>query len=361
MKQRIQKYLRKLPKRRTKHFEGFCPNCEHPVNGNFCSNCGQSTKSFQRPFLTVVSESVGDALSMDNRLIHTLIPLFAKPGFLTREFMNGRRARYTPPFRLYLFLTFFAFMLLTYNHKPDIPGNNTVAGDSTKNEKLDMISFLDDLVKDEEYNRTDSIKSDSSKKFEIKNGILTYNLSDKEAEKVNGIVAQNDLITYKNDSIVTKKAKKDWQEIDEQIFGSDDVKKLIKMWKLNPALMMDAAFKKLSQTLLLILPLFALFLAFMYIRRKHYMLEHLLISLNFHSFIFVIVILSELLLMLNYIWLEPYAFYLYLLIPINLFLVMKFYYKQSWVKTFFKWIIVSFVYNILLFTGLILGLVSMVA
>jgi len=339
MKQTIKKYLRKLPKRRVQHFEGFCPNCEFPVNGKFCSNCGQSTKSFQRPFLTVVSESVGDALSVDNRLIHTLVPLFLKPGYLTREFMRGRRARYTPPFRLYLFLTFFAFLLLAYNHKPESAAAKELTVETDDGKKLDMVSLLEEMVDEEEYD-VDSLKLDSLAEFKKKNGGVAINIGKKNVAK---------------DSLKAKKEK------DDGLIGDSDVKKLIEMWKLNPSLMMDTAFKKLSQTLLVILPLFALALALMYIRRKHYMLEHLLISLNFHAYIFVLVIISELLLMVNLEFLSTLALYLYFLVPVQLFLTMKFYYKQSWVKTFFKFVFVSFIYNILLFTGIIMSLVAMVA
>ncbi|PXX95690.1 hypothetical protein DF185_21575 [Marinifilum breve] len=339
MKQRIKKYLRKLPKKRVQHFEGFCPNCEFPVNGKFCSNCGQSTKSFQRPFWTVVSESVGDALSVDNRLIHTLIPLFLKPGYLTREFMRGRRARYTPPFRLYLFLTFFAFLLLAYNHKPESAAAKELAVETDDGKKLDMVSFLEEIVKDDEFD-PDNLKLDSLVESNENTTGIKINLNPKN-------VAKDSLTENERD--------------EESLIQDNDIKKLIEMWKLNPSLMMDNAFKKLSQTLLIILPLFALTLAFVYIRRKYYMLEHLLISLNFHAYIFVLVIISELLLMVNIEFISTLALYLYFLIPIQLFLTMKFYYKQSWVKTFFKFVFVSFIYNILLFTGIIMSLVAMVA
>lgn len=339
MKQRIKKYLRKLPKKRVQHFEGFCPNCEFPVNGKFCSNCGQSTKSFQRPFWTVVSESVGDALSVDNRLIHTLIPLFLKPGYLTREFMRGRRARYTPPFRLYLFLTFFAFLLLAYNHKPESAAAKELAVETDDGKKLDMVSFLEEIVKDDEFD-PDNLKLDSLAESNENTTGIKINLNPKNVSK---------------DSLTEN------ERDEESLIQDNDIKKLIEMWKLNPSLMMDNAFKKLSQTLLIILPLFALTLAFVYIRRKYYMLEHLLISLNFHAYIFVLVIISELLLMVNIEFISTLALYLYFLIPIQLFLTMKFYYKQSWVKTFFKFVFVSFIYNILLFTGIIMSLVAMVA
>ncbi len=328
MKKTIKKYIQKLPRRKVAHFEGFCANCEHPVNGSYCSNCGQSVKDFHRPFFSVVSESLGDALSLDNRLFHTLLPLIARPGFITKEFMKGRRARYTPPFRLYLFLTFFAFLLLSYNHKPETESENKIAIDTSEEEQLDVVSFLEELISKDSINANDIEIGDTLKK-----GLFNFDIDINPQDE--------DEIS---DSLAEKKA----------------IRGFIEMWRLNPNLIIDMAFKKLSQLLLVILPVFALFLALFYIRKKHYLLEHLLISLNFHSFIFVIVIVIELLIITQIEAIQSFALYLYLLIPLQLFLTLKLYYQQSWIKTTIKFLFLSFIYNILLILGVFLALLSFV-
>lgn len=351
MKFSIQKYLNRLPKRKVPHFEGFCANCSHPVSGKYCSSCGQSVKELQRPFMTIVSDSLGDALSLDNKFFHTLFPLLLQPGFLTKEFMAGKRARYTPPFRLYLFLTFFAFLLLSYNHKPDAEMGNPVLMETEGGEKLDLISLLEEFENgsddtgeeksEKDILQVDSILADSVDEIKLKKGIFKLNIDKKP---------------FTGDSIPTNDS-----EVEESsVLNDTDIKKLIEMWKLNPALMLDNVFKKLSQTLLFILPVFALLLALFYVRQKRYLIEHLLISLNFHSFIFVIVIISELIILTQVKFLQSIAFYLYLLIPIQLFLALKFYYKQAWIKTTIKFFMLSFFYNILLFTGILYSLISLI-
>ncbi|WP_461630591.1 DUF3667 domain-containing protein [Labilibaculum euxinus] len=340
MKEIIKKYIQKLPKRKVFHFEGFCANCEHSVNGSFCSNCGQSVKDFHRPFFSVLSESLGDALSLDNKFLHTIVPLFVRPGYLTKEFMKGKRARYTPPFRLYLFLTFFAFLLLSHNHMPETQAEKNFTFTTGEGKDVDVLSYFEDMV-DENKNQIDSLESDSLTNSELKKGLFNLNISQDTAQ-----TAQS--ITFGGKGGKNNK------------FGNSDIKRVIDMWKLNPTLMMDNVYKKLSQTLLIILPVFALFLALFYIRRKHYLLEHLLISLNFHSFIFVIVIVSELLIMTKLEFFQSFAFYLYLLIPVQLFLALKFYYRQSWIKTIVKFFMLSFIYNILLISGILYSLISLV-
>ena len=338
MKNTIKKYIQKLPRRKTVHFEGFCANCEHPVNGSYCSNCGQSVKSFHRPFFSVVSESLGDALSIDNRFFHTLLPLIVRPGFITKEFMKGRRARYTPPFRLYLFLTFFAFLLLSHNHRPETEAEKNITFENGDGEQVEVLSFLEEIVS------KDSINMDSlQRQAALKKGILNVDIDTKPVSELDSISASTKRATN-SDFITQNKA----------------IKNLIEMWRLNPEVMIDMAFKKLSQLLLVVLPVFALFLALFYIRRKRYLLEHLLISLNYHSFIFVIVILSELIILTEIVAIQSFAIYLYLLIPLQLFLTLKFYYQQSWIKTTIKFIMLSFIYNMLLVLGISFALASFV-
>lgn len=341
MKKTIKKYIEKLPRRKPVHFEGFCANCEHPVNGQYCSNCGQSVKDFHRPFFSVLSDSLGDALSLDNKFFHTLIPLFVRPGYLTKEFMNGRRVRYTPPFRLYLFLTFFAFLLLSHNHMPETQEEKNLSFTTDDGKDVDILSFFEDLS-GVNSNKLDSLGLDSLQQVELKNGIFELNIDQ-------DTITAADLFVVNEDD-----------EEKSSLFDDSKMARLVEMWRLNPTMMMDNIFKKLSQTLLIILPVFALFLALFYIRRKRYLLEHLLISLNFHSFIFVIVILSELMLLTKVEFLQNFAFYLYILIPIQLFLALKFYYQQSWFKTTLKFIMLSFIYNMLFMTGILYSLIALV-
>jgi len=48
----------------------------------------------------LVKDVVGDLLNADSRVWRTLWPLAFRPGLLTEDFLRGRRARYTPPFRM---------------------------------------------------------------------------------------------------------------------------------------------------------------------------------------------------------------------------------------------------------------------
>jgi hypothetical protein len=88
-----------------------CGNCDAEITGKYCAQCGQHYEPHVHSlghFLTEAAENITHA---DSRVWLTLWPLLAKPGFLTREFFEGRRARYLPPFRLYLVVSAAFFLL----------------------------------------------------------------------------------------------------------------------------------------------------------------------------------------------------------------------------------------------------------
>lgn len=93
--------------------EHRCPNCGAVANRAFCPSCGQEQKDIHVSFGRLVLDFLGDAFNFDSRLTRSLRPLVARPGFLTREYFLGRRARYIPPLRLYLFISIVFFGLLS--------------------------------------------------------------------------------------------------------------------------------------------------------------------------------------------------------------------------------------------------------
>lgn len=88
-----------------------CQNCEAPLTGPYCAQCGQRADT-RVPTLTEVGHDVVHSLlHLDGRVLRTLRSLVLRPGELTREFLAGRRQRYLPPFRLYLVISLAFFAL----------------------------------------------------------------------------------------------------------------------------------------------------------------------------------------------------------------------------------------------------------
>ena len=87
-----------------------CLNCGGELRGPFCATCGQRVV----PPDPTVRELAGDAwqelTGYDGRIMATLRGLM-RPGFLTREYVSGRRAHYLPPVRVYLFVSVIYFVI----------------------------------------------------------------------------------------------------------------------------------------------------------------------------------------------------------------------------------------------------------
>jgi hypothetical protein len=89
----------------------LCANCGAPVVSNFCGECGQRVGHAAHSVWHFVLEAVEDLTHADSRLWRTMLALLFKPGYLTAEFLAGRRMRYLPPLRLYLVLSVLFFLL----------------------------------------------------------------------------------------------------------------------------------------------------------------------------------------------------------------------------------------------------------
>lgn len=88
-----------------------CLNCGAALHGAFCGGCGQRVV----PAYPSIREMAGDAWEefsgYDGRLFRTFRMLLRRPGMLTLEVLEGRRARYVSPVRLYLATSLLYFIV----------------------------------------------------------------------------------------------------------------------------------------------------------------------------------------------------------------------------------------------------------
>ncbi|HYL01164.1 MAG TPA: DUF3667 domain-containing protein [Steroidobacteraceae bacterium] len=93
-----------------------CDNCGAGVAGRYCGNCGQRLEPPVHSLWHFLAIAFEDVTHADSRLWRTLRALLFRPGFLTQEFLAGRRARYLPPVRLYLVLSVTFFLCASLMH-----------------------------------------------------------------------------------------------------------------------------------------------------------------------------------------------------------------------------------------------------
>ena len=99
-----------------------CRNCGTPLLGEHCYACGQPVRGLVRPLGNLFGDLLDSVFNVDTRILRTLPPLFAKPGFLTTEYFAGRQVRYVTPVRLFFFLAIITFFLakLATDLGPDV-------------------------------------------------------------------------------------------------------------------------------------------------------------------------------------------------------------------------------------------------
>lgn len=95
-----------------------CRNCGEVLSGQHCAHCGQRAKVPVLSLLSLLRDLAGDLLNWDARIWRTLRPLAFRPGFLTLEYLQGRRASYTPPLRMYLVLSLLFFLAVFWGAEP---------------------------------------------------------------------------------------------------------------------------------------------------------------------------------------------------------------------------------------------------
>ena len=90
--------------------EKLCKNCNSELVGLYCSECGQKNSQLLS-IKETLKEFTDNVFSFDTRFFITFKYLITKPGLLTTEYWLGRRTKYLPPLRLYLVMSLMYFFI----------------------------------------------------------------------------------------------------------------------------------------------------------------------------------------------------------------------------------------------------------
>ncbi len=89
-----------------------CANCGARLAARYCGRCGQDSH-VSLSFGHFLHEFAEGLLHVDSKFWRTLRALLTRPGLLTQEYLDGKRARYSPPFRSYLVISIGYFVLVS--------------------------------------------------------------------------------------------------------------------------------------------------------------------------------------------------------------------------------------------------------
>ncbi|MEO7935120.1 MAG: DUF3667 domain-containing protein [Dokdonella sp.] len=398
-----------------------CPNCGAPAHGPYCYACGQSEKGMIRHLSEVMSEFADIVFNVDSRIFRSLWDLYVRPGYLTSEYLAGRRARYVTPFRLFFFLSIVAFFSMQMA-LPDTSKLNFSVFNSIENAKTpDEINFAVDkeikalTAQMNQSGNSEKTKSENEEKIKKvrKSGADRLQVLKRQIDDAIASSAANDAqgkslpaalpLTYaqparldaaraglKNTAVVpNENHEKGFTFLSDHWIEEHPVhvawfpdrlnasltRLLLHMQKnaesanADPGRLLAGFFSVLPQTLFVVMPLFAVLLKIFYLFKRRLYMEHLLVALHSHAFIFVsILVILGLSLLADLagdrIWLTQPLGWLqamaWIWLFVYLFLMQKRIYRQGWIMTAMKYGLVGFSYSFILSFALVFaGLISL--
>ncbi|MDE0191165.1 MAG: DUF3667 domain-containing protein [Gammaproteobacteria bacterium] len=254
-----------------------CPNCGALKQGRFCAACGQNDRDYLRSLFPVVSQILAETFEADSRVWRTLGALFLRPGFLSLEFSRNRRAHYLSPFRLYLFtsLLFFLVLSLTVDDpkRSDGPGLIQAQVGDSEEEKADAIANVG-------FDKLQAI----SEAIET----LKRSLGEERASKIDQILARPassvPRMLLVNNAVGLAGGDEGLDEpLDLFVAGQ-----LVDVFHAPWPVVRDRFVGYLPVAMFFVLPLYALMLKVLFIRRHRFYAEHLVFSIHIHTMAFTV-------------------------------------------------------------------------
>jgi len=324
-----------------------CENCGAELQGHWCSQCGQPAIEYRRSFRYVVADLLNEFLNWDSKFFTTIALLIFKPWRLTNAFLAGKRVRYVNPLRLYLLASILFFFAVNF-------GAKGLRVDASKLGEKDRAELEADL-KDEDLPPAAREKlaaflrdtSPSPAPSVAANSPSPSPASETEKEKKFGKIGQRPFVVFDQAKSTTPFER--WIEARAKEKMGEKGTKM--------GLFITTLFSNLPYMMLCCIPLFALVLKVLYVRRRIFYIDHLIYALHIHTFFYAGLMLIVLATIgLNRFAPGPIAGWLIALLWIafvtQIFLSIRFVYRQGWFFSIFKFLFGGFVYLIVLVVAL---------
>ena len=250
--------------------EKNCLNCNAEVLGHYCQVCGQENIEIKESFWSLATHFVYDVTHFDGKFFSTLKYLLFRPGFLSKEYLRGRRTAYLHPIRMYVFTSAIFFLILfsfyqkaservvKINEKQKTTAGLIKELEGKKNWLNKSITVLPDTI------------SKGTEGLEIKKG--AYNVKAYDS-------IQNSLPPSKRKNFFVAKLQRQNLILKEKYGEEMNNIVLEKFRHLFP------------QMLFVSLPIFALFLTLLYIRRKElFYVNHVVFTIHLYCATFILLL-----------------------------------------------------------------------
>jgi hypothetical protein len=324
--------------------ERNCLNCHIAVKGRFCHRCGQENIEPKESVWDLITHFFKDITHFDGKFFSTVKYLFKKPGFLSREYMIGRRASYVNPIRMYIFTSAFFFLIFFSLMKMD---KKTLVGEVNMNgETYAEIEAMDSLAFDaftKKINKEDHKPAMPMTRAEFKkyfdSSALKGTISFTNADYKSKAAYDSVLAAGKKDNWFKRQLIYKQIELNEKYHNQGGGQALKDF--------ADILLHSLPQIFFILLPIFAFILKLLYIRRKEfYYVNHGIFSIHFYIFWFISMLilfgLGELNAKLGWGFITFIQVLMGFGILFYLYKAMRNFYRQRRAKTVFKFMILCF-------------------
>ncbi|MDR0793091.1 MAG: DUF3667 domain-containing protein [Chitinophagaceae bacterium] len=298
-----------------------CLNCGTIVAGRYCQNCGQQNIEPHENFWHLLTHFVYDIFHFDGKFFNTVGALLFKPGLLSKEYIKGRRAAYLNPIQMYIFISAIFFLVFLSGieintHKVEQPQTAAQILEDLETSRKGLEISID---ADKNYSNIDNAEkkalngtidlSKKSSRIEMQKNILDNVNADIAAIKADSSKAQA-IVERNKYSVVRHDGKRylSYAQYDsaqnalpanerENFFFRILTKNRFSLigkygseregWKL----ISERFLHTLPQMFFVSLPLFALVLQLLYVKRKQlYYVNHLIYALHLYSAIFLMML-----------------------------------------------------------------------
>lgn len=326
-----------------------CLNCSYTLalKEKYCPECGQENKDQKVPIGVFLEELFSSLYSFDGKFLQTLAAFFFNPGKLTIAFNSGQRKKYTHPIRLYLIFSLFYFFIIGFLIPKDM-------FDRILNSDLGLIfnelrengneKPIEPIQKEEIQPQE---KDEIGKEIAAEYSVNPNNISD----SINKIHSWKELRVLSIDPAVNEKQFSQALENSPYSFDLDLTMEKKRAFIAHSNLFVSQVAKNLPLMMLVLLPVFALFVHVLFAKREVYYIENLILGFHLHAFAYAlygIVILLSFFGGFTSLWLVNGAF---ILVTTYAYVALLRIYRQHWFKTLAKFWILGGLYLIVLGMG----------
>lgn len=376
-----------------------CENCGTELRGHWCSKCGQPAIDYKRSFRHVIVDLLESFLNWDSKFFTTIGLLLTRPWRLTNAFLAGHRVRYLHPARLYLFASVVFFLVATFAIKqakfaPIHLSPEDRAKIRTELQRQNVSPEIREKLEQALGGKPISPEKRVALEAQLKNPALPQEARDAIQERLDhGDLppdARKQIESVMKDLPPEARAKVDqalkrtnddrgfvWDEDDKdsdkpEKEKSEKKKKndLTSQWweqkarekfgehGSNIQLFLVTLLSNLPYMMLACIPLFALVLKILYVRKRIFYIDHLVYAFHIHSFAYLLILLNVVItVFLSRTLPGAVAGWiiaaLWTTFAVQVFLSIRRVYRQGWIWSIVKFFVGGFAYLIVLVAALV--------